>query len=336
MKKDNRHAFTRRDILRAAGIAALAAPLGILGSRVASAGAPKELKLAWNANAVCLAPVAVGVHRGIFEKHGLKVELINFAGSTDQLLEAIATGKADAGVGLIHRWIKPLEQGFDVKLVGSSHGGCLRLVGSPTAGVTALDKLRGKTIGVSDMSSPGKNFFAIYLSKNGIDPDKDVSWRVYPANLLGVAVEKGEIQAIADGDPNLYVVQKKTTGLVDIASNLSGEYRDKLCCVLGVRGTLVRSDKPTAAALTRAVVEASDYVANNPNDAAQVFSQYSPVAVADLRAVLGTLRHGHHPVGGDLKREVEFFARDFRSVGILKQTTDPVKFSEFVSVDVLA
>ncbi len=182
--------LSRRNVLRAVGAAALAAPLGILGSRAASANAPKELKLAWNANAVCLAPVAVGLHRGIFEKHGLKVELINFAGSTDQLLESIATGKADAGVGLIHRWIKPLEQGFDVKLVGSSHGGCLRLVGVKSAGVTDLDKLRGKTIGVSDMSSPGKNFFAIYLSKNGIDPDKDVNWRVYPGNLLGVAVER--------------------------------------------------------------------------------------------------------------------------------------------------
>lgn len=327
----------RRSLLKAAGTAALAAsPLGILGARLASAGTPREIRIAWNANAVCLAPVAVALHRGIFEKNGLKVELINFAGSTDQLLEAIATGKADAGVGLIHRWIKPLEQGFDVKLVGSSHGGCLRLVGSESAGVVRLADLRGKTIGVSDMSSPGKNFFAIYLSKNGIDPDKDVQWRVYPGNLLGVAVEKGEVQAIADGDPNLFVVQKKTKGLVDIASNLSGEYRDKLCCVLGVGGNLVRKDKPTAAALARAIIQASDYVASNPKDSAAVFSQYSAVSVADLQAVLGTLDHRHHPVGGDLKREIEFFARDFRSVGILKKTTDPVKFAEFVYADVLA
>ena len=73
---------------------------------------------------------------------------------------------------MIHRWLKPLESGFDVKIVGSSHGGCVRLVGVKAAGVTDLQKLKGKTIGVSDLASPGKNFFSILLNKNGIDADR--------------------------------------------------------------------------------------------------------------------------------------------------------------------
>lgn len=88
------------------------------------------------------------------------------------MLETIATSKADAGVGMIHRWIKPLESGFDVKLVGSSHGGCSRLVGYEAAGVTSLQKLKGKTIAVSDLNSPGKNFFAVLLTKAGLHPTK--------------------------------------------------------------------------------------------------------------------------------------------------------------------
>ena len=326
----------RRGALRIVGAAATVAASGLLASRAWSQ--PRKLTFAWNANAFCLSPVVVAQERGIFEKNGLQVELINYTGSTDQLLESLATAKADAAVGMIHRWLKPLESGFDVKIVGSSHGGCVRMVGVNEAGVNSLQKLKGKTIGVSDIASPGKNFFSILLKKNGIDADKDVQWRQYPADLLDVAVNKGEIQAIADGDPTLYLIEKRNKGkFTELATNLSGEYKDKVCCIVGARGELVRKDKPTVAALVRSIVQASDYVAENPNESAKLFARYSPkVPVEDLQALLGTLTHQHHPLGKNLRDEVEFYARDFRSVGVLKSSTDPARLANHVSVDVLA
>lgn len=331
----------RRQLLGGVAATAATAATAALGlaavtaSRRVFAAEAKPLTLAWNANAICLAPVPVAEQLGFFKKYGLKVELTNFSGSTDALLESIATGKADAGVGMVHRWLKALEQGFDVKITGASHGGCTRLAGSKAAGVTSLAKLKGKTIGVSDLGSPGKHFFAILLKKNGLDPDTDVQWRQFPGDLLGIALEKGEIQAIADGDPNLYLIQKRNKDLVEIATNLSGEYADKTCCVLGVRGALVRNDKGTAAALTRAIVEASDWVANNPAESARIFAKNSPVPEADLRAVLGTLTHHHHPSGVALRQQVEFYARDFKSIGVFKPGTDPAKFAAHVVADVL-
>ena len=110
----------RRSLLRAGAAAALAAPVGVFGAqafpfraatpgidfselpicRTAAdapplSGAPRKLKLSWNAGAVCLAPLPVAIDQGIFSKHNLDVELVNYSGSTDQLLEAIATGKSD-------------------------------------------------------------------------------------------------------------------------------------------------------------------------------------------------------------------------------------------------
>ncbi|MDB5817135.1 MAG: transporter substrate-binding protein [Rhizobacter sp.] len=281
--------------------------------------------------------MVVAQERGYFERNGVDVDLINYTGSTDQLLEAMSTGKADVGVGMIHRWLKPLEAGFDVKIISSSHGGCVRMLGAKSAGVTDLQKLKGKTIGVSDLASPGKNFFSILLAKNNIDADRDVQWRQYPADLLSIAVDKGEIQAIADGDPNLFLLEKRAPGqYVELATNLSGEYANKVCCIVGARGDLVRNDKAAAAGIARAIVQASDFVSHNPNEAAKLFAKYSPkVPVEDLRAMLGTLTHQHHPTGGDLRGEIEFYANDFRSVGVLKKSTNPAKFADHVYADVL-
>ena len=328
--------LSRRKLLRAAGLAAVAAP-SIISSRAFAGN--RKLTFAWNAGAFCLTPVVAAIDRGFFEKNGLEVELINYTGSTDQLLESLATGKADAAVGMIHRWLKPLEAGFDVKIVASSHGGCVRLIGSRAANVTTLQQLKGKTIGVSDLASPGKNFFSIVLAKNGIDPDRDVTWRQYPANLLGVAVDKGEIQAIADGDPNLFLLEKqaKPNAYAELATNLSGVYADKVCCVVGARGELVRHEKPVVAALARSIIQGSDFTAENPNEAAKIYAKYAPSnSPDDLRKLYATLTHHHHPTGTALRDEIAFYARDFRSAGVLKQSTDPDKFAQYVFADVLA
>jgi NitT/TauT family transport system substrate-binding protein len=130
-------------------------------------GPPRKVNLAWNANGACTVAAAVAKERDIFAKHNLDVEFINFGGTTDQLLEAIATGKADAGLGLALRWLKPLEQGFGVRITTGVHGGCIRLLGSKAANIDSLESLRGKAIGISDQASPAKNFSAIFLAKNG-------------------------------------------------------------------------------------------------------------------------------------------------------------------------
>jgi NitT/TauT family transport system substrate-binding protein len=164
-------------------------------------GSRKSLRLTWNASAICTVGVPVAQTKGYFEKRNLAVELINFGGSTDQLLEAIATGKADAGVGMALRWLKPLEQGFDVRITTAIHGGCMRLLAAKASGITKLEDLKGKTVGASDMGAPDKNFFSIRLAKLGIDPINDVQWKIYPADVLSIALQKGEVQAFTQGDP---------------------------------------------------------------------------------------------------------------------------------------
>jgi NitT/TauT family transport system substrate-binding protein len=348
--------LSRRSVLGFAGVLGAVAPFGMFGvarartalipvdpliCRAAAAngeelqGPPRQLKLAWNANAACTVAAAVAKERGIFAKHNLDVEFFNFGGTTDQLLEAIATGKADAGLGLALRWLKPLEQGFDVRITTGVHGGCIRLLGSKAANIDSLESLRGKAIGISDQASPAKNFSAIYLAKNGIDPVQDIEWRQYPANLLALAVDKGEVQALAEIDPLPYFWLKDGK-LNEIFTNLSGEFADRTCCVLAIRGSLIRSELPVAAALTRSILEGADRVASDPVDAAAYSGYGGKGSVEDLAAMYRSHTHHNHPVGANLKKQLLLYTDELKAVNVIKKSTDSAKFAERIYLDVLS
>lgn len=340
--RNSLHALDRRSFLKTAGAVGVAAPLGVLsaGNLWAQAAAPagelRKIKFATNATAICLAPVFVALDHGIFKKYGLDVELVNFGASTEALLEAIATGKADGGVGMALRWLKALEQGFDVKITAGTHGGCSRLVALKSTGITQLSQLKGKAIGISDLASPGKNFFSILLHKEGLDPVADVEWRQYPSELLQVAAEKGEVHAIADGDPKAYF-WLRDADYIQIASNLDHGFENRVCCIVGLTGSLVRDDKPTATALTRALLEAQDLTVAKPELAAQAFLPQAPKdkTVEDLIGVLKDQTHDHNPTGADLRQEIALYAQELRDVQVFKQSTDPQQFADQVYADVL-
>jgi NitT/TauT family transport system substrate-binding protein len=351
--------ISRRGLLRAASTAA---PLGLIGPRVLAGnriampdglGAPpickttavvpvtvvpnkRALKLTWNASAICTVDVPVAAHKGYFGKRNLDVDLINFGGSTDQLLEAIATGKADAGVGMALRWLKPLEQGFDVRITTATHGGCMRLLAAKSSGIAALEDLKGKIIGTADLGAPDKNFFSIRLAKLGFDPLTDVEWKVFPPDLLPVALQKGEIHAFTLGDPLGWVIRERDH-LTEVATNLDGEYAYRACCVLGVRGSLIRDDKPAAAALTEAILEAQAFVYANPEESAAIFAPYAPSAnPAQLAAMLRSHTHGHHPTGADLRQEIALYTEELKAISVIRPGTDTDRFSAKVYADVLS
>src|SRR6516225_7786896 len=352
----------RRHLIKAGLAAAFAAPLGALGAQAlapraiapgidfsefplcrtasdapALTGAPRKLKLSWNAGAVCLAPLPVAIDHGFFQKQNLDVELVNYSGSTDQLLEAIATGKSDAGLGMALRWLKPLEQGFDVKIAAGTHGGCMRLLTRADSGVKTLADLKGKIVAVGDLAGPDKNFFSIRLAKLGIDPNRDVDWRAYPGKLLNIAVEKGEVQAFLSSDPLAYL-WLKDSAYKEVASNLDGEYRDKSCCIIGLRGRLVREEPQVARTVTQALLDAAMFTSQNPDKAAKSFQPYAPKAatLADIEGMVRYHTHHHHPVGEVLKRELKAYADDLKVISVFKPSTDTAKFAERIYVDVFS
>lgn len=325
----SRRAFIQRAGLLGAGLG-LTSALPAWAANTAADSVPlTPIKLAWGQTAVCQAPISVALKQGFFKKYGLDVEPVNFSGPTDSLLQAIATGQADGGIGMALRWLKPLEQGFDVDLTVGTHGGCMRLLAPKNAGINSVRDLVGKNVAVSDQASPLRNFFAIQLAKQGIDPDKQVNWVQYPADLFGEALRKGEVQAIASDDPQGWLI-KKRYDLIEVDNNMNGEYRMMTCCVLGLRGSLVRDNPAVAKAITQAIVDAQQWTADNPEETAKIFAPFVPgnVPINDIAAMLKEHTHNHHSTGEQLRGEVATYVNELKLINVIRPDTDAQKFAD--------
>jgi len=223
-----------------------------------------------------------------------------------------------------------------VKLTAGTHGGCLRLLSAANGGVTKLEDLKGKTIGVTDMASPDRNFFSILLKKHGVDPVRDVEWRLYPADLLGTALERGEVQAVSGSDPFMYRLIKSGVAR-ELSTNLVEEYANLSCCVVGVTGKLVREDKRVVAALTQAILEAHDYSVQHPEEVAKGFQAHAlNTSVEEVQAILHDHTHGHHAVGAALTQEILTYVTDLKTVEVISKSTDPVEFAKEITADVFS
>src|SRR3984893_14510550 len=141
----------------------------------------------------CEAPIFTAVEKGFFKEEGLAGALVRCEWANYK--DVLALGGFDVTHHLIMYFLKPIEQGLDVKFTGGIHRGCLRVQASLKGNIHSIKDLRGKRIGVPGMGTPPFIFANRVLGANGIDPGREITWLVFPAGELGLALDKGEVDA---------------------------------------------------------------------------------------------------------------------------------------------
>src|SRR5438094_3954198 len=139
----------------------------------------------------CEAPIFSAVEIGCFKEEGLDVRLVKCEWANYK--DVLALGGFDITHHLVMYFLKPIEQGLDVKLTGGIDRGCLRVQAPVNGTINTVSDLRGKRIGVAGMGTPPFIFAARVLGAHGIDPAKGITWRVFPAGELGLALDEGEV-----------------------------------------------------------------------------------------------------------------------------------------------
>ncbi|MEY2562129.1 MAG: sulfonate transport system substrate-binding protein [Verrucomicrobiota bacterium] len=319
---------------RLSSFAALAALLLAGGCKKNSttAGGSNKIRVGY-IGLTCEAPIFSAVEKGFFKEEGLEVELVKCEWANYK--DVLALGGFDITHHLVMYFLKPIEQGLDVKFTAGIHKGCLRVQASTKGEIRTVQDLRGKRIGVPGMGTPPFIFANRVLGGNGIDASKDVSWRVFPAGELGLALDKGEVDAVADSEPigSLLLADGKVRNVADQAAD--APYKDEYCCAVIVNGKYLSANPKQAAAATRALLKAAKWVEANPAAAARLSVEKKYLASnPELNTVaISHLRYVPSVSGADAA--VKSAAAEMKIAGMLGPTTDVADLAKraFVHLD---
>src|SRR5438034_8510554 len=214
----------------------------------------------------CEAPIYVAYEKGFFKEEGLEPELVKCAWANYK--DNLALGSYDITHHLVMYFLKPIEQGLDVRFLAGIHRGCLRVQAGVKTNIHTIEDLKGKRIGVPGMGTPPFVFANRVFGTHGIDAGKDITWKVYPAGELGLAIDKGEVDAVADAEPigSLLIAEEKVRNIAD--QIMDAPYKDEYCCEVIANGKWVDANPDTAARATRALLKGAKWVETNPRAAA--------------------------------------------------------------------
>ncbi|MDR1021534.1 MAG: ABC transporter substrate-binding protein [Synergistaceae bacterium] len=197
---------------------------------------------------------------GLYEKYGIDIEFIRVDNTNGR--ESLASGKIDVSDGVLQSWLKPMEQGFDVKFTLGLHQGCMSAVVRADSPYKTFEDLKGKTIGIAGTLGGGQQnylFRTILHSGSGLDPRKDFEWLALDIGAAALALDADRVQALAGGDATLYpgIESGKHRYLSVMATD---DYnKDELCCLLAFNPTFIKEHPDVAHALTEILYEASEY-----------------------------------------------------------------------------
>jgi len=297
-----------------------------------TSGGPAKVRVGY-IGLTCEAPIFTAVEKGFFKEEGLDVTLVKCEWANYK--DVLALGGFDVTHHLVMYFLKPVEQGLDVRFTGGIHRGCLRVQAAAKGNIRSIKDLRGKRIGVPGMGTPPFIFANRVLGANGIDPSREITWLVFPAGELGLALDKGEVDAVANSEPigSLLLADGKVRNIADQAAD--APYKDEYCCAVLVNGKYLARNPKASAAATRALLKAAKWVEANPAAAARlsVEKKYLASTVEQNTIAISHLRYVPSISGAEAA--VRLAATEMQRAGMLNPSTDVVGLAgrAFVHLD---
>ncbi len=270
----------------------------------------------------CEAPIYYAYEKGIFKEEGLEPELVkcSWANYKDNL----ALGSYDITHHLVMYFLKPIEQGLDVRFLAGVHTGCLRVQTGVNSPIHTIQDLKGKRIGVPGMGTPPFVFANRVFGTHGVDASTEITWKVFPAGELGLALKKGEVDAVANAEPigTLLIAQGIARNVEGMDEATDMPYAKEYCCEIIANGKWIDANPDTAARATRAILRGAKWVQENPKAAAQLAVDKKYLASTVELNTIAISRLKYIPSVSDAEQTLYTAAKEMREAKMLSPTTD--------------
>jgi NitT/TauT family transport system substrate-binding protein len=234
----------------------------------------QKLRVAYAAITAAFSIPWVAKEAGIFQRHGLDVELVYIAAGS-RAVQTLVGGSIDvAAIGG--------PAGVDAKLAGADtvyiaipvNRVLVFTVAEPN--IQRVEELRGKSIGVTRVGTVTDFFTRIFLRQNGLVPERDVVIRQMgglPEIVAGL--KAGQIQGGTFGFPS--VLHARAAGFRVLVDYNTQGFRYPLSSVV-VTEKLLRTRESAVRGFLEAHIEAVRRFKTDPDFAINVIGKYTKTA----------------------------------------------------------
>ena len=162
-----------------------------------------------------------------------------------------------------------------------------------------------------------------FFSRDGIDPMRQIKWKVTPADVSVMAMKNGEVEASLLEDQ--FARKFLDDGTLRTLRSLTydEDCKDETCCIHVVNLDFLRANPVTSKKLTRAHKKACLWIQKNPEEAVKIL-QENNWAVGDAALVLSILKTLNYDISDEQTEEtLRHIIRDYQGFGILDPRLEP-------------
>ena len=328
-----------RWVLTAASLLALAALVLPMGGSLAQTRTkvryvrpfPPDVSIAW---------YYVGIDKGYFRDAGIDTEIVVGTLGSGGALQQVIAGAGEFASGPADAMFNAVSQGESlvafwqwIKL------GIFGIQARKDRGITKVEDLKGKTIGVLGMASATRYASAMLLARSGIK-ESDVNMVVLGGGgaAYGPAIERGQVDALGTWDVPKWVVES-TAGDTAFRSQLvyfpAEDYQPD---VFTTTRKYYDANKETLVKFLVAMQRANADVAKDIDEAVRITAKYLPaVGSADPAVNRKTVEIRSTSLSPDGRFDYAAYERAlpiYQQVGLVKADPKSFKLRETLSNEI--
>ncbi|MFE5887676.1 ABC transporter substrate-binding protein [Streptomyces sp. NPDC002285] len=238
---------------------------------------------------VDVAPLYLGQQKGLFEKHGLKLEFTAAQGGA-AIVPGVASGQFQFGFSNVTSLMVAQSNGVPVKAVangiastgvrGKDFNGLMVRKDSP---VKSAKELEGKKVAINTLKNINETAVRQAVREAGGDPDK-VNLVEMPFDQMPAALDQGQIDAACVVEPATATIRSQ--GGREIASPLI-DVAPELTVAMYFTSTQYAQQNPDVVKkFQEATAESLAYAEAHPDEARQIVTTYTKIPASVLDQVI--------------------------------------------------
>lgn len=226
------------------------------------------------------AAIWLGVDEGIFEEHGLDVNLEVAQGGA-AIAPAVVSGDYDFGFSNVVSLFIAADRGLPLSMLtpaaattGDTSSDVGAVLAMPDSDISEPADLEGKSVAVNTLNNIGDVTISEVVSQDGGDPT-DISFVEMGFPDMPAALESDQVDAAWILEPFSTIAQQH--GAEVVTYNFAETDPELLIAAFFANEQFIEQEPEVVEAFTTAMSESLDYAENNPEDARAILSTYTEI-----------------------------------------------------------